>query len=934
MPPIAASTWLSLAGPVDRPRRDPAPKRRHLPAALRFSPWVLVPVLALGVLALLLRTAGAAGAAPADTTPTPAGIARCPWLEAAIDRGETPAQLARDVLSRMTTTEKLGEIVLVSSGDYENVNAGVARLCIPPLALQDGPQGVGFGVEHVTQLPAPLGIAATFDTSLARLYGEVLGSEALGQGFDAIQGPTLNIDRVPQSGRTYEGFGEDPTLVSAMGVADIEGIQSTGAMAMAKHFAVYNQETDRGELNDLVDQRALEELYLPPFRAAVSQAHVSTVMCAYPQLNGTYQCQDGSLLGLLQQWGFTGFVRSDLGSVHDPLAALAAGTDLIKPASVDQLAPLVGQPGLPVSTIDAAVTRVLTTMFAHGVVTRSDGGSPDSVVDSPAHTAFAQTAAERAAVLLKNTRAVLPLDTARVHSIAVIGADASSAVVTTGHGSSRVLAPFVSTPLSAIRRRAGSGTTVTWAPGGSTTDLLPPVPSAYLTPASGVGHGLTLTLTPTGTDASSLPVQSVEPTVDASIRPHLSISRVLPRLTRTPAVEHRPPAVSLGRVLRPFGVTPSPTHSAVELPAGWSDVTATWTGTLTPPRTGLYTLSLQGDGAAQLTLDGKPAVSDTLTHVHGRWAQTLPLVAGHPYQVRLDWEPIDTTTPAGESLIIPSTLTLGWQYVSDQITAAANAARHADVAVVFAGDYSAEAFDRPSLALPGDENDLIAAVAAANPRTVVVLNTGGPALMPWLNQVAGVVEDWYPGEEDGNAIAAVLFGDVDPSGRLPVTFPTSDASAAVHTTAQWPGVNLTADATEGLDVGYRYDHATGTQPLFPFGYGLSYTRFTLGNLSVTPTPSGESVRVQVTNRGRVAGTDVPQVYLTFPAAAGEPPAQLVAFTPVALAPGQSRTVRLSVPSSAFQTYLNGGWTTVPGTYQLSVGESSGNLPLHAPVSAP
>ncbi len=686
---------------------------------------MVVPAVVVWTLTLVMATGGQAGAATPDTTP---GVSRCKWLEGAIDRGESPAQLARTVLERMTVPEKLGEMVLVSSGDYENINAGVPRLCIPPLTLQDGPQGLAYGAEHVTQLPAPLGVAATFDTTIARLYGEVLGSEATGQGFDVVQGPNLNIDRVPQSGRTYEGFGEDPLLVSAMGVADIEGIQATGALAMAKHFAVYNQETDRGVLNDVVSQRALEELYLPPFRAAVSQAHVASVMCAYPQLNGTYQCQDGSLLGLLQQWGFDGFVRSDLGSVHDPLAAIAAGTDLIKPAQVRRLAPLVGQPGLSMSSVDAAVTRVLTSMFAHGLVTGPDVGSPDSVVDSPAHTAFALTTAERSAVLLKNDHSVLPLNPSRLRSVAVIGADASSAAVTTGHGSSHVLAPFTSSPLTAIRRRAGSGATVTYADGGSTTNLLPAVPTDFLTPASGAGHGLTLTLTPSGSGNNALPVQSVEPAVDASIRPHLTISQPFRGLTRSPPIERRPRVPSLGRLAPLSGVVPSSTRSLVELPAGWSDATATWTGTLTPPRSGLYTLSLQGDGSASLTLDGKPTVSDTLTHVHGRWSQTVPLVAGHPYQVRLEWEPIDTTTPSGESLIVPSTLTLGWQYVSDRIAAAAAAARSADVAVVFAGDYSSEAFDRPSLSLPGDEDALIAAVAAANPRTVVVLNTGGPAL--------------------------------------------------------------------------------------------------------------------------------------------------------------------------------------------------------------
>ena len=245
--------------------------------------------------------------------------------------GLSASALAQLVLDRMTVAEKLGEVVLYSSGLYENVNAGVARLCIPSLAVQDGPQGVAYGALHVTQLPAPLGVAATFNTSIASSYGQVEGAESLAKGYDTVQGPTLNIDRVPESGRTYEGFGEDPVLASAMGVADIEGIQSTGSMAMAKEFAVYSQETDRGVLNEEVSERAIQELYLPPFKAAVTQAHVSTIMCAYPRLNGTFQCQQPQLVSLLDQWGFNGFVRSDLGAVHDPVAALSAGTDLIKP---------------------------------------------------------------------------------------------------------------------------------------------------------------------------------------------------------------------------------------------------------------------------------------------------------------------------------------------------------------------------------------------------------------------------------------------------------------------------------------------------------------------------------------------------------------------------------------------------------------------------
>jgi beta-glucosidase len=910
-------------------------------AALLVVFAVLVALVAMSAVPgdLTGGNAAVSGGSTSPSTPprptTHADVSRCPWLETALDRNEAPATLAAAVLRRMTVREKLGEIVLVRSGHYENLNAGVPRLCIPALSLQDGPQGVAFGAVNVTQLPAPLGIAATFDTGVARAYGQVEGSEADGQGIDVIQGPNLNIDRVPQNGRGYEGFGEDPALVSAMGVADAEGIQSTGTMAMAKHFAVYSQETDRGDLDDVVSERALQELYLPPFEAAVRQAHVSSVMCAYPQLNGTFQCQDGALLSQLDQWGFTGFVRSDLGSVHDPVAAIDAGTDLIKPASVARLKLLVDEHRLSLSAVDTAVTRVLTTMFAHGLVGRQVTGSPGAPVDTDAHTDFALTAAERSAVLLKNAGQLLPLDPSSHRSVAVIGADGFTDPETTGYGSSRVVAPFISSPLRAIENMAGPHTAVTYSDGGNTTGNLPAVPTALLTPASGVGHGLTLTLTQTDDDVGPLSMQTVQPTVNVSLSPHPSSRRLLPGSAASTA-----PVDRLHSPLSSAGTSPSlgrgriRNHTHTVLPPGWTDVSAAWTGTLTPPRSGLYTLSLQGVGAASLTLDGVTAVSDTLSHGLGRWSQSMALTAGHHYRLRLDWEPIDHLTPSGESSVTPSSLTLGWEFDSGQIAAAAAAAARASVAVVFAGDFNAEAFDRPSLSLPGDTDALISAVASANPDTVVVLNTGGPVLMPWLGQVRGVIEAWYPGEEDGDSIAALLYGGVDPSGRLPVTFPATAAGSAIDTEAQWPGVDLTATYSEGLEVGYRYDHATGVQPLFPFGFGLSYTRFSLSDLTLTRSRNGFALEVRVTNTGPRPGTDVPQAYLTFPAAAGEPPGQLEAFAPVTLSPGHSRSVTLSVPTSALRVYLGGGWTTVPGTYTFSVGSSSADLPLTTSIITP
>jgi beta-glucosidase len=931
------------------PNRPTGPGRRrarHGRTLLAAAGFLLL----IGLLVILVEhsTAPSPTLRPVHNDPTLVALAStphiaadCPWLARAMDRHETPTALARLVVGRMTLKEKLSEIVLISLGPYENLNSGVARLCIPPLTLQDGPQGLAYGDTGVTQLPAPLGLAASFDVGLARSYGDVEGEEAAAQGFDVVQGPTLDIIRVPENGRAFETYGEDPLLASDMGVADIEGIQSNRVMAQAKEFAVYSQETDRGALDDQVTDRPLEELYLRPFQAAVRQGDVASVMCAYPQLNGEYQCQDASILGLLDQWGFTGFVRSDLGAVHDPAAAVTAGTALIKPATVAGLATSVREGLLTVSAVDGAVERVLATMFSYGVIGRDPSGTPNDPVDTPEHAAVARNVAEHAAVLLQDN-GVLPLSSSRDRSVAVIGADAERDPVTTGFGSSRVVTPFVSSPLDAIRSRAGKKADVTYSPGGSTTAPLPPVPPEVLTPTAGGGQGLTLTLVRAGSGDT---VQMVEPAVDTSIEPYPGRSSLLHEVGPDAPVEQRTPG---GMAREFFGPSSSvgarrtlggsigerATHRDIVLPPGWSDVDAVWSGTLTPPETGDYTFSLQGSGASQLLIDGTPAVSDPLSHVLGRWSQTVPLAAGRPVSIEVTWDPFDTFHHQGQPTVVASSITLGWKYVSSDISDAVSAARRADVAVVFAGDYNAESFDRPSLSLPGDENELISAVAAANPRTVVVLNTGGPVLMPWIHQVAAVVEDWYPGEDDGDAIAAVLYGDVDPSGHLPVTFPTSAAQSGIDTPAQWPGVNLVSDYTEGLDVGYRYDHATGTKPLFPFGFGLSYTHFSLSGLAVHRSAGVEAVSVRVRNLGPRTGTAVPQVYITDPPAAAEPPAQLAAFSRVTLGPGETKRVTMTVPFSSFQAYLGGRWTVVPGRYTLSVGQSSGSLPLSAPVPAP
>ena len=324
--------------------------------------------VAVVILSLLTASAGASPATsrsktkrPTRTTTRAAGPAlarRCPWATAAAQRDTPPVTLANEVLAQMTLTEKLGFLDLHAAGGFENRSTAIARLCLPALTLQDGPNGLAYGDTGVTQLPSSLGIAASFNPGLAREYGIVEGVEARGQGIDVVQGPNLNIDRVPQNGRAFEAYGEDSFLTSQMAIADITGIQSTGTMANAKHFTAYTQEIDRLSLNQSISMRALQEIYLAPFKAAVVDAKVASVMCAYGQLNAVYDCQDPKLFSLLNRtWGFNGFVRSDLSAVKNPVAAFNAGLDVIKPAAITELTAAVVDHNLSMATIDAAARR-------------------------------------------------------------------------------------------------------------------------------------------------------------------------------------------------------------------------------------------------------------------------------------------------------------------------------------------------------------------------------------------------------------------------------------------------------------------------------------------------------------------------------------------------------------------------------------------------
>ncbi len=751
---------------------------------------------------------------------------------------------AQVLLAKMTLTQE--DDLLHGAGTYQGPVGSIGStepipsLGIPALTQEDGPAGIGDQAQGVTQLPAPEALAATFDSSAAACYGQVIGAEARTKGVEMVYGPTVNIVREPQWGRAFESLGEDPDLAGTIGAAEVEGIQRTGVMAQVKHYAVYTQETNRLVPADdaVLSTKALHEIYLRPFTQIVAAAKPASIMCAYGEVGGVGNCEDRSLIAgyLDSTLHYTGFVGSDYHATMSTAGALAAGLDQEQPESTQFGSALVaaveaGQ--VPRAEVDQAALRVLTQMKRFGLVAHPPRGTVRTPASTPADLSVAEQVSEEGTTLLKDARSTLPLDKAGRGAIAVIGPGASTTAVTAGGGSASVLAAHPVTALEGIRAAVAARRSVTETAGLPTLSQLQPVPTSNLRPESGPG----------GASASE--------------------------------------------------------------------------ATLTAPETGTYELGFSEPPyyvPITLTLDGAPVVVNASTTPRPLYVGTADLVAGHTYTLT---GPVDHLVWATPSVI------------EADLAKAAAAAHRAAVAVVVVSDgQESEAADRVNLALPGDQDGLVEAVARANPRTVVVIDAGAPVTMPWLSKVPAVLDAWYPGEAGGTALAAILFGRADPSGHLPMTFPRSVTADPVATAAQFPGTGGTVQFTEGVDVGYRGFEASGTSPLFPFGYGLSYTTFsyTSPEVDVTSHHGLPTVHasVLVTNTGGRAGADVAQLYLGEPGSADEPARQLEAFARVPLDPGQSRRVSFTLQGLQLGYYSTAKhrWEISAGRYRIRMGDSS------------
>jgi len=657
------------------------------------------------------------------------------------------------LMARMTLEEKIQMLHGANRRGFIGYVPAIPRLGIPELALTDGPAGVRHGPG--TAFPAPVALAATWDRSLAQEYGAALGAETKARGQNILLAPMVNIVRVPEGGRNFETFGEDPYLTAQLASAEIRGIQSQGVMAEVKHYAANNQEKDRLQVSAEVDERTLREIYLPAFEAAVKEAKVGSVMAAYNKVNGTFSSENTHLLKdiLKGEWGFDGFVVSDWGATHSTVEAANNGLDIEMPGDKyfgQQLLVAVQQGQVSQATIDDKVRRILRMMMRFGFLDRPAKIGP---INYRVQGQVARRVAEAGVVLLKNEGNALPLDVNNFKSIALIGPYADRA--TSGGGGSARMSPFNTvSPLAAITERIGDRAILRF-----------------------------LKFVP-GTDLSK---------------------------------------------------------------------------------------------------------SDPATTGAGLLADAVQL------------------------------------------------AKECDLALVFARDFETEGVDRAAITLPDEQDEMISAIVRANPRTIVVLNTGCMVLISrWSDAVPAIVQAWYSGQDDGNVIADVLFGNINPSGKLPVTFPRTREEMPVAAAEQYPGLNGRGLYSEGVFVGYRHFDKDNIAPQFAFGHGLSYTTFEFSNIKLSRSriKPGESltVELQVKNTGRREGAEVVQLYLQdVKASVPRPIKELKGFARVLLRPDQMKVVRINLDarSMAFYDVTKKQWTVEPGQFKVMAGSSSRDIRVSA-----
>ena len=770
------------------------------------------------------------------------------------------------------------------------------RAGIPALTVTDGPNGAR-GVRGTSAcFPSSTALAATWDTALVERVGAALAEEALAKGARVLLAPTVNIHRHPLAGRSFECFSEDPHLSARMAAAYVRGVQGGGVGATVKHFVCNDSEFERRTISSEVAERALREIYLPPFEAAVREAGAWAVMTAYNRLNGTHCAQHPTVRSLLkEEWGFDGLVMSDWYGTHAGAASVAAGLDLEMPGPPAWMGPHLLEEvrggRLPEAALDDQVRRLLRLLDRCRLL---GGPVPDPPVrspDRPEHRELARRAAAQAIVLLRNAGELLPLREAGLRTVAVIGPNAEMAAIQ-GGGSANVNPHRAVGPLGALREALGPDVRVEHEPGCPPAAGRPPLDDRLLD-----GKGLALAYH-AGLELAGPPV-----------------------LTE---VVHRGRVVWMG--------APAP-----GLPAGEFSVRGT--GRRAPRHAGRHVLGLASAGRSRLRLDGRVVIDNWDGWTPGATfygvgsdevTAEVELEVGRRYELSVE-------LAATSGPIAGLALRCTEPRPGDLLERAVALAAEADAAVVVVctdDEWEREGADRASFALPPGQDELIERVAAANPRTVVVVNTGAPVRMDWADRVPAVLQAWFGGEEAGHALADVLLGRANPSGRLPTTIPRrlEDTPAFLD----YPGENGRVRYGEGIFVGYRWYDRRRIEPRFCFGHGLSYTTFAYGPLELDRAElrPGETLvaSVEITNTGAPAGAEVVQLYVADPESRlARPERELRGFRRTWLEPGQTCRLRfeLDVRDLACWDPGSGGWVAEAGEFEITVGASSRDLRARA-----
>ena len=824
----------------------------------------------------------------------------------------------QSILVQMTPEEKIDLLGGINAFDVP----GLARVGLPPRGTSDSPFGIRADGPS-TVYAAGIGLAATWNPELAERVGAQVGRDARARGRHYNLGPGVNIYRLPLNGRNFEYYGEDPWLASRIAVGFISGVQSQGVSSTIKHYLGNNSEYLRNFTDDKIDERALREIYLPTFEAAVKEAHTGAIMPSYNLVAGTYMSANHRLLVDIPktEWGFDGIMMSDWGAAHSTLGVTNGGLDLEMPSGAhmnrDSLLPLLKSGQVTQATIDDKVRRLLRNAVRFGWLDR-----PQLDPTLPRYNVAGREAALQASlegmVLLKNEGGVLPLAVPALKRIAVIGPDAYPAV--TLGGGSATIPPFHAVSfLEGIGNRMGAGVSVLYARG------LPSLARAAMA-------------SPFKTAASG-----GEPGLTAEVFGNLTLSG-----TPTTRVDK---SVSFGRA---FDIAAFFTGDPIDFSAFFgrpNAQSARWTTYVVPETAGTYDFFVQlggfGGSGARLYVDGK-LLSDNWDSQKAILDQASVALDASPHKVVLEYK--SETGLSGGFLRFGVVRQGTWVDAAAEEIAAA-----ADAVVVAAGFDPAsetEGWDR-TFSLPPGQNELIQRIVAKNPKTIVAIEAGGGVDMTsWIDKVPAVIQTWYPGEMGGAALAQLLVGDVNPTGHQPATFDRrlqDNPTFANYDPA--PG-SMLVDYKEGIFVGYRGYEKNGTTPLFPFGFGLSYTTFKYGNLTVAPAagvtvaaPSAGSaatgprweVGFDVSNTGSRAGAAVPQVYVaeTQPKVV-RPAKELKGFAKVMLQPGETRhvTIPLDTRSLAYWDVAGKQWKADAGKFQVLVGTSSADIVLKGELALP